>query len=186
MTKITAASAPSRRSVLKVAGAAAAAIATPAFIGVRAAYADYPDRPVKFVVANTPGGPSDTTMRISTKNLAANLGQAVVIENVPGAGGRVGRGGTGAGRGRGFLVLALDHELGEPGGVAARERGGDVHGGGVRGLGGGGADRGMGLAGVGAGPGTAGAGGGGVRGGGDHGGEWTTRLGQGRCRGQAG
>jgi tripartite-type tricarboxylate transporter receptor subunit TctC len=50
----------------------------------------FPDHPVKIIVPYPPGGPSDTTMRISTKNLAANLGQAVVIENVPGAGGRVG------------------------------------------------------------------------------------------------
>jgi tripartite-type tricarboxylate transporter receptor subunit TctC len=51
---------------------------------------DFPDHPVKIIVPYPPGGPSDTTMRVSTHNLAANLGQTVIIENVPGAGGRVG------------------------------------------------------------------------------------------------
>ena len=59
-------------------------IAANAFVPARAQI--FPDHPVKIIVPYPPGGPSDTTMRISTKNLAANLGQAVVIENVPGAG----------------------------------------------------------------------------------------------------
>jgi tripartite-type tricarboxylate transporter receptor subunit TctC len=50
----------------------------------------FPDHPVKIIVPYPPGGPSDTTMRVSTRNFAANLGQTVIIENVPGAGGRVG------------------------------------------------------------------------------------------------
>jgi MFS family permease len=135
------------------------------------------------VAATTRGAGGSLLGRLSSGTALGGGGRGDLV-GVGGAGGGLGRGGTGAGRGRGFLVLALDHELGEPGGVAARERGGDVHGGGVRGLGGGGADRGMGLGGVGAGPGTAGAGGGGIRGGGDHGGEWTTRLGRGRYRGR--
>jgi tripartite-type tricarboxylate transporter receptor subunit TctC len=51
---------------------------------------NFPDRPVKIVVPYPPGGPSDTVMRVSTHNVAANLGQTVIIENEPGAGGRVG------------------------------------------------------------------------------------------------
>ena len=90
MTKITAASAPSRRSVLKVAGAAAAGMATPALIGVRSAYADYPDRPVKFVVANTPGGPSDIVARIVTAALQQSTGKTFIVENRGGAGGNIG------------------------------------------------------------------------------------------------
>ena len=59
MTKFNGHSAPSRRSIIKGAGALAAGVAAPAFLRVRSAYAAYPDRPVKIVVANTPGGPSD-------------------------------------------------------------------------------------------------------------------------------
>jgi tripartite-type tricarboxylate transporter receptor subunit TctC len=50
----------------------------------------FPDHPVKIVVPYPPGGPSDTTIRVSTHNMAANLGQNVIIEDEPGAGGRVG------------------------------------------------------------------------------------------------
>ena len=50
---------PTRRRIVKGAGALVAGIVAPALVGQRAARADYPDRPVKFVVANTPGGPSD-------------------------------------------------------------------------------------------------------------------------------
>jgi tripartite-type tricarboxylate transporter receptor subunit TctC len=51
---------------------------------------NFPDRPVKIVVPYPPGGPSDTVMRVSTHNVGPNLGQTVIIENEPGAGGRVG------------------------------------------------------------------------------------------------
>jgi tripartite-type tricarboxylate transporter receptor subunit TctC len=50
----------------------------------------FPDRAVKIVVPYPPGGPSDTVMRVSTQKLAGNLGQTVIVENEPGAGGRVG------------------------------------------------------------------------------------------------
>ena len=45
--------APTRRRVIKAAGALAAAIAAPAVLRTRAALAAYPDRPIKIVVANT-------------------------------------------------------------------------------------------------------------------------------------
>ena len=51
---------------------------------------NFPDHPVKIIVPYPPGGPSDTVMRVSTRNLAAKLGQSVVIENEAGAGGRLG------------------------------------------------------------------------------------------------
>ncbi len=51
---------------------------------------DFPDRPIKIVVPYPPGGPSDTTIRVSTHNTAAALGQSVIIENEAGAGGRIG------------------------------------------------------------------------------------------------
>jgi len=51
---------------------------------------NFPDRPIKIVVPYPPGGPSDTVIRVSTHNLAGNLAQTVIVENEPGAGGRVG------------------------------------------------------------------------------------------------
>jgi len=90
MMKFTTKSAPSRRSILKVAGAAAVGIAAPAALGVRSAYADYPDRPVKFVVANTPGGPSDIVGRVVSAALEQSTGKTFIIDNRGGAGGNIG------------------------------------------------------------------------------------------------
>jgi tripartite-type tricarboxylate transporter receptor subunit TctC len=79
-----------RRGVLKAAGALAAGIAAPAIIRVRSAYADYPDRTVKIVVANTPGGPSDIVGRIVSAALQQSTGKTFIIENRGGAGGNLG------------------------------------------------------------------------------------------------
>jgi tripartite-type tricarboxylate transporter receptor subunit TctC len=81
---------PSRRGVVKGAAIAAAGIAAPALLRVRRAYADYPDRPVKFVVANTPGGPSDIVARIVTAALQQSTGKTFIVENRGGAGGNIG------------------------------------------------------------------------------------------------
>ncbi len=83
-------SAPSRRDILKGAGALSAGVAAPAILGVRSAFADYPDRPVKFVVANTPGGPSDIVARIVTAALDQSTGKTFIVENRGGAGGNIG------------------------------------------------------------------------------------------------
>jgi len=47
----------------------------------------YPDRPVKIIVGFPPGGSSDTVARIVADKLTASLGQPVIVENKPGAGG---------------------------------------------------------------------------------------------------
>ena len=81
-----------RREVIKGAGALAAGIAAPAFLHMRSAYAAYPDRPVKVVVANTPGGPSDIVGRMVTAALQQSTGKTFIIENIGGAGGNIGMG----------------------------------------------------------------------------------------------
>src|SRR5437868_1505447 len=53
------------------------------------AAADYPTRPITLVVAFTPGGASDVLARILSRKLEQILGQPIVIDNRPGAGGNV-------------------------------------------------------------------------------------------------
>ena len=59
------------------------------FAGAAAAQAPYPARPVTMVVGFAPGGGTDTASRIIAKKLGENLGQSVLVENKPGAGGNI-------------------------------------------------------------------------------------------------
>lgn len=50
----------------------------------------YPSRPITIMVPFTAGGPTDTIARILADRMRVPLGQAVIIENVSGAGGSIG------------------------------------------------------------------------------------------------
>jgi tripartite-type tricarboxylate transporter receptor subunit TctC len=54
------------------------------------AFADYPERPLRAIVPFTTGGPNDTLARVISPLLARALGQNVIVENRPGADGRIG------------------------------------------------------------------------------------------------
>ena len=73
---------PSRRSVLL---GAALSVAAP---HVRAQ--SFPNKPIKLVVPYSPGGGADTTARLIAPKLQEALGETVVIDNRPGAGGVIG------------------------------------------------------------------------------------------------
>jgi tripartite-type tricarboxylate transporter receptor subunit TctC len=50
----------------------------------------YPSRPITLIVPFAAGGPTDITARIVGQHMSRTLGQQLVVENVPGAGGTVG------------------------------------------------------------------------------------------------
>ncbi len=49
----------------------------------------YPDRPVRVLVGQSPGGGTDSVARVITQKLAEALGQSFVVDNRPSAGGNV-------------------------------------------------------------------------------------------------
>lgn len=54
------------------------------------AQADYPNKPIRVVVTFPPGGSADAVVRLLTPRLSEKLGQQVVVDNRPGAGGNIG------------------------------------------------------------------------------------------------
>ncbi|MFT4268378.1 MAG: tripartite tricarboxylate transporter substrate binding protein [Xenophilus sp.] len=58
-----------------------------AMLALPAAWAqDYPSRPIRIVVGYSAGGAVDTVARTLAQSLSASLGQAIVVDNKPGAG----------------------------------------------------------------------------------------------------
>jgi tripartite-type tricarboxylate transporter receptor subunit TctC len=96
---------PSRRRILKGAAAVTAGLAAPTFLKVGSALAAYPDRPVKIVVANTPGGPSDIIARFMAAAMTEPLGGSVIVENRGGAGGNIGMGFAARAEPDGYTIL---------------------------------------------------------------------------------
>ncbi|MCL2894176.1 Bug family tripartite tricarboxylate transporter substrate binding protein [Brenneria tiliae] len=65
----------------------------------------YPTRPITYVVPYTPGGTNDNSARIVARALEQRLGQPVVIENRPGAGGTLGAAKVAHARPDGYTLL---------------------------------------------------------------------------------
>ena len=76
----------SRREVLQLGGGGLLAMS---FAGTSRSD-DYPNKPIKIIVAAAAGGPTDVPARLASRILAPKFGQPVVVENRPGAGGALG------------------------------------------------------------------------------------------------
>lgn len=72
-----------RRTILLAGAAAAAVVAMPAL-------AEYPDKPVRLIVAWDAGGGTDIVARYIADTLSRETGAEIVVENRPGAGGVIG------------------------------------------------------------------------------------------------
>jgi tripartite-type tricarboxylate transporter receptor subunit TctC len=76
-----------RRDIVRLLGAASAALAA---ASLRDAHAqDYPNRVIRLIVGFAAGGGNDVFARLVGQKLSELIGQSVVIENRPGAGGRL-------------------------------------------------------------------------------------------------
>ena len=72
-----------RRHFLAATAASVAAAAVPRYVAAQS----YPNRPIRYIVGFAPGGTSDLVARLIQPMLAERLGEPVVVENLPSAGG---------------------------------------------------------------------------------------------------
>ncbi|CCE01644.1 tripartite tricarboxylate transporter substrate binding protein [Bradyrhizobium sp. STM 3809] len=85
------------------------ASAVPSAVAIRSASAaDYPARPVRFVVGYPPGGATDILARLIGQRLSETLGQQFVIENKPGAGNNIGTEAVVNAQADGYTVLLVN------------------------------------------------------------------------------
>ena len=76
----------SRRQVLNLASATTASIALPQLVYAQA----FPSRPIRYICPWPAGGSTDVVMRAIAESAGKALGQSIIIDNKPGAGGMLG------------------------------------------------------------------------------------------------
>lgn len=98
-----------RNSLIRLPRHAAAALAAASFLiasmtGAQAS-TSFPDKPLRIIVPFAPGGASDQLARIMGQKLGERLGQSVIVENKPGAGGIIGAETAARSAGDGYTLL---------------------------------------------------------------------------------
>lgn len=88
-----------------LAAGVAAATAAMAWVAAPAAAQTWPAKPIRIVVPFTPGSGTDVIARAVSDKLGAALGQSVLVENKPGAGGTVGAGQVAKADADGYTLL---------------------------------------------------------------------------------
>ena len=76
--------------MLKICMTSAASLCVAAVMSAAPARADYPERPIRVIALNPPGGVSDTVARTVGERLAERVGQPVIVDNRVAANGIVG------------------------------------------------------------------------------------------------
>jgi tripartite-type tricarboxylate transporter receptor subunit TctC len=66
---------------------------------------NYPAKPLRFIVPFPPGGGNDTIARLVAQKLSASLGQQVLVDNRPGAGGTIGAEAAARSPGDGYTIF---------------------------------------------------------------------------------
>ena len=74
-------------------------------ISTFSAHAAYPENTINLVVSFAPGGATDITARIVGAAMSKNIGQQIVVENRPGAGGAVAAGIVRANKPNGYTLM---------------------------------------------------------------------------------
>jgi tripartite-type tricarboxylate transporter receptor subunit TctC len=95
------------RSIRSLAVSAGLLLAGLAFVSQPARAEDYPTRPITFLQGYAPGGTADVLARIVGKELSASLGQPVVVEARPGAGGNLASEQTSRAAPDGYTIVML-------------------------------------------------------------------------------
>ena len=82
----------SNRHILRAGMAITTLAATllPGLVSAQGAAGTYPIKPITIVIANAAGGSNDLETRLYTRSLTEGLGQPILLDYKPGAGGAVG------------------------------------------------------------------------------------------------
>ena len=97
---------PAPRSTTSIGGALASALSIIALLASSTACAQsFPTKTVRLIAPYEPGGPTDIMSRVLAQQLTPTLGQQVIVENRPGAGGTTGAEYAAKAPGDGYTLL---------------------------------------------------------------------------------